>query len=230
MTKANSKKLANADDAKRKPTEPAEAQRIIGRNAGKSGALFHTVLATRLLSSFAPGNALSQEDVNAGLKEASDALVAGNTETVERMLFAQMTTLNAVFAKCVGRATTNMGEYLSAAESYMRLGLKAQAQCARTAEVLGNLRAGPTVFAKQANIAHGHQQVNNGPTPYGVQETRAQETAKPSNELLEDDSHGEQWMDARTQAAPARGDTAMETVGAVNRAANGRGQSERKPQ
>jgi len=55
-----------------------------------------------------------------------------------------------------------MGEYIKAAETYMRLALKAQSQCARTIEVLAAMKNPPVVFAKQANISHGHQQVNNG--------------------------------------------------------------------
>lgn len=229
MTKAKSKKSATADTAARE-TKEAEFLKILGQNAGKSGALVHSALTTHLLARLAPGGELNQQDVWDGVNEGSAAIARGDMKIVERMLYAQMVTLNAVFAQCVSRATSNMGEYLDATERYMRLGLKAQAQCSRAAEVLGNLRSGPTVFAKQANIAHGHQQVNNGPVPQSAQEPRAQETMKPANELLEDDSHEQQWMDAGTQAAPTGGDTAMETVGAVNRATNGRGQSERKSQ
>ena len=62
----------------------------------------------------------------------------------------------------------------------MRLALKAQAQCARTVEVLAAMKNPPIVFAKQANIAHGHQQVNNGVQPA----THAGKTINSSNELL----------------------------------------------
>jgi len=77
------------------------------------------------------------------------------------MLYGQMMTRSAIAVRLFSRAANNMNEYLQATEIHMRLGLKAQAQCARTAEVLGNLRAGPSVFAKQANMAN-QQQVNNG--------------------------------------------------------------------
>lgn len=43
----------------------------------------------------------------------------------------------------------------------------------------------PIVFAKQANIAQGHQQINNG-TQYP---THAGKTKNPSNELLSDDNN-----------------------------------------
>ena len=64
-------------------------------------------------------------------------------------------------------------------ETNLRLALKAQAQCARTVEVLAAMKNPPIVFAKQANIAHGHQQINNNqPSTY------AGKTIKFSNELL----------------------------------------------
>ena len=55
----------------------------------------------------------------------------------------------------------NTGEYLDATDRYMRLALKAQAQCRATVETLAEIKNPPTLFARQANIAHGPQQVNN---------------------------------------------------------------------
>ena len=100
-------------------------------------------------------------DVARAIKQAGDAVSSGDLSGLEHILTGQIVALNGVFVDCAMRAQGNMGQYLNAAESYMRLALKAQAQCARTAEVLGNLRAGPTIFAKQANVTTGPQQVNN---------------------------------------------------------------------
>ena len=44
-----------------------------------------------------------------------------------------------------------MNEHLPAAETYMRLALKAQSQCRATLETLANIKNPPTVFARQAN-------------------------------------------------------------------------------
>jgi hypothetical protein len=65
----------------------------------------------------------------------------------------------------------------------MRLALKAQSQCRATLETLATVKNPPVLFAKQANIANGPQQVNNGtpapgPAPAGKVETI-------SNELME---------------------------------------------
>ncbi|MDE2130760.1 MAG: hypothetical protein KGJ74_13995 [Betaproteobacteria bacterium] len=163
-------------------------------------------------------------DVARAIKQAGDAVSSGDLSGLEHILTGQIVALNGVFVDCAMRAQGNMGQYLNAAESYMRLALKAQAQCARTAEVLGNLRAGPTIFAKQANVTTGPQQVNNGNFESS---THAQEAPKPANELLEDATHEQQQrMVPGAQAAPARGNPAMEAVGTVNRAEDARGQGQ----
>ena len=52
-------------------------------------------------------------------------------------------------------------------ETYMRMALKAQSQCRATLKTLANIKNPPVVFARQANIAQGPQQVNNGMMPAG---------------------------------------------------------------
>jgi hypothetical protein len=48
-----------------------------------------------------------------------------------------------------------MGEYVDAADTYMRLALRAQSQCRATLETLAAIKNPPVAFANQANIAHG---------------------------------------------------------------------------
>ena len=74
-----------------------------------------------------------------------------------------------------------MGEYIEASEKYMKLELKAQAQCRATIETLAAIKNPPVVFAKQANIANGPQQVNNVPPTL----PRADEKTNSPNKLLE---------------------------------------------
>jgi hypothetical protein len=69
--------------------------------------------------------------------------------------------VDAIFASLARRAQMNMGEYMNAVDRYMRLALKAQGQCRATLETLAAIKNPPVVFAKQANIAQGPQQVNN---------------------------------------------------------------------
>lgn len=60
------------------------------------------------------------------------------------------------------RANMNKGEYLGVVETYMRMTLRAPAQCRATLETLATIKNPPVLIAKKANIAHGPQQVNNG--------------------------------------------------------------------
>lgn len=135
---------------------------------------------------------------------------AGDLTELEATLTAQVTSLDTMFNAMAGRAYMNMGEHLHASESYMRLALKAQAQCARTIEVLAAMKNPPVVFAKQANISNGNQQVNNGSLPSSAP-THAGKTINQSNELLEVD-HGKKTMDIGTTQTTSRKNKAMATL------------------
>jgi hypothetical protein len=131
------------------------------------------------------------------------------------MLVAQAHTLDALFHSFTYRSMRNSAEgYLPAAETYMRLALKAQSQCRATVETLAEIKnPSPVAFVRQANIAHGPQQVNNG--------SRAEETENQQNKLLEA-VDGER-LDTRTTSKAGGANPQLETVGAVNRAKDGRG-------
>ena len=116
----------------------------------------------------------------------------GDLKRAESILTAQAHSLDAIFANLARRAALNMGEYIGAAETYLKLALRAQSQCRATLETLAAIKSPPVVFAKQANIAHGHQQVNNSTG----EPARVEEIKKPPTELLEHD-HG-QRQDTRT--------------------------------
>lgn len=146
----------------------------------------------------------------------------GNLREVESTLTAQAVALNSIFTDMARRAAMNAGEYLGAAETYLKLALRAQSQCRATLETLAAIKNPPVVFAKQANIAHGHQQVNNG-TPVAP----ARETEKPQTELLEHD-HGE-WLDTRAASAAGRSNPALAAVEAIHRPTHKGGQGQRQP-
>jgi len=89
----------------------------------------------------------------------------GNLSHAEATLTAQAEALNAMFTELSRRAALNMGEYLDATESYLRLALKAQAQCRSTLQALAEMKHPPHVaWVKQTNIAH-QQQINTGAAP-----------------------------------------------------------------
>jgi len=149
----------------------------------------------------------------------SDDLVdvwAGDTKRAEAMLYGQANALQAIFTSLARRA--NSQEYLKPFETYLRLALKAQSQCRATLETLAAIKAGPAVFARQANIAHGPQQVNNGIAANNAQTpARARETESAKTELL-GASDGER-LDTGTASAAGRGNSALETVGQIDGAA-----------
>jgi hypothetical protein len=117
----------------------------------------------------------SLEALNVQVKEVQ----SGNLSGAEKTLVAQANTLDAIFNELARRAALNMGEYLNATEMYLRLALKAQSQCRATLETLTAIKNPPIVYARQANVTTGPQQVNNGmPIP-----SRARENEKPQNEL-----------------------------------------------
>ena len=138
------------------------------------------------------------------LKKRVDTTHGGDLKHAETTLTAQAATLDAIFNEMARRAALNMGEYMDATERYMRLALKAQGQCRATLETLAAIKNPPVIFAKQANIAHGPQQVNNG------QLTHAAKNQNQPNELLE--HHHGNFLDTRATPAPGRADSAMAAV------------------
>jgi hypothetical protein len=138
----------------------------------------------------------------------------------EAMLAAQAHTLDVLFNQMVRKAWLNVGHYPDTVDKYMRLALRAQAQCRATAETLNEMKnPKPVAFVQQANIASGHQQVNNESFETS---TRAHAPAENSeiqqNKLLER-QHGER-LEFGAPGQAIDGDSAMATVGAVNRSEN----------
>ncbi|MFN8693439.1 MAG: hypothetical protein ACK5XX_03440 [Holosporales bacterium] len=150
----------------------------------------------------------------------------GNLQDAETLLTAQAFALDAIFTSIARRAQLNMGQYLDAADRYMRLALKAQGQCRATLETLANIKNPPVVVARQANISNGPQQVNNtlnkteGSFQTSTRTHTGAENSKPvQNELLEDKSHDKERVDFGTPQATGRGDPAVATVGKIHRPA-----------
>jgi hypothetical protein len=146
--------------------------------------------------------------------------------SVDAMLTSQAAALNAIFVELARRSHANLGEYINAAERYMRLALKAQSQCRATLETLAAIKNPPIVYARQANIAAGHQQVNNGDPMIA----REKKTGNSPNELLEGPSESFERLDCGTPSQAGRGNPEMGPVEAVDRAANGRREGASKSQ
>ena len=119
-------------------------------------------------------------DVNALTKilhQQTADVIGGNMTRPEAILLSQAHTLDALFNSLVmkGLGQTHMPHY----EAFMRLAFKAQSQCRSTLQTLSDIKNPSVVYAKQANITNGNQQINNGvPAP------RTQENKNNSIELL----------------------------------------------
>jgi len=106
------------------------------------------------------GEALDLLALMKHLRDQAGAAQGGNMSQAEAMMMNQATALQSLFARLVERG---MGQTtIPSMESFMRLALRAQNQCRTTLETLASIKNPPVVFARQANIANGPQQVNNG--------------------------------------------------------------------
>lgn len=155
-------------------------------------------------------NALARE-----LQKQIEAVNSGDLRRAEGMLIAQAHTLDEIFNSLARRARGQ--EQLLQYETHFRLALKAQSQCRATLETLAQIKNPPIVYAKQANIAHGPQQVNNGiPSPSQAEKTVFEQSKQSGggNELL---------PNTRTPALEGAANPAMEAVGEIDRAKVGSG-------
>jgi hypothetical protein len=194
----------------------------------------HTMLLRPSLSATLGLDALARDMLgrhfDAAELEATEAtLIKGTLQVhdgellaVEAMLLGQAKVLDALFIDLLTKGLAEGGG-LTAKRDYLPLALKAQAQSRATLQALIEAKQPRSfIVAQQANVAGGHQQVNNSTSSCAP----ANATGKPANELLERASDGQaQWVDAGAQAAPARSDQEVDAMGFVDRAPQRRRQS-----
>ena len=162
----------------------------------------------------------TMKSIAAGIREVNQ----GNLRELEAMLTGQAVALQSMFAEMATRAAeqTQLKHY----QAFFNMAMKAQAQSRSTIQALIELKyPRQVVITKQANISHGHQQVNNGEfsAQYAHTRTPAREIPIASNELLEIDNEttGER-LDTRATQGAIREDQAMATVAAQHGRKNSR--------
>jgi hypothetical protein len=135
----------------------------------------------------------------------------GNMASIEAMLIGQAQALQTIFVSLGRKAahTTQLHQYTA----FMGMALKAQSQSRATIQALTELKYPKQVaFVKQANISHGHQQVNNESNPSSTRApAHAEKTTNQSNELLEVND-GNQTMDIKAAKTAGSKDKAMAAV------------------
>jgi hypothetical protein len=145
-----------------------------------------------------------------GLKEQAKKSNDGDMGRAEAMMTAQAHTLDAIFNNLARRAINS--EHMNNLDSYLKFALRAQSQCRATWEALSAIKNPPVMgYVRQANIAHGPQQVNNG---VPKDEPRAREKSISENELMEQND-GER-LDTGTTGTAGKADPAMATVGQID--------------
>ena len=161
------KKLATAPDNSAK-TDPEGIARMAKNTLRPSlnGAL--TINALARFTNPEMAMALLNE-----LSEQATAVRGGDMSRAEEMLTVQAHTLDFLFNSYVQRA--DKAEYLKQCEGFMRLALKAQAQCRSTVEALSAMKNPRVQYVNQQNVAV-NQQVNNGATHPGEPKTELSNT------------------------------------------------------
>ena len=145
------------------------------------------------------------------LRNQAEAINRNDMSQLEGMLTNQAVSLQGLFVRMIEKAFQQ--KHPPHFEVLMKLALKAQSQSRATIETLSAIKNPPTVFAHQANIAHGHQQVNNN----HLTTSRARENQKQQNELLKDSN--EAVDSSRTITAIAT-DQELATVETIDRCNN----------
>jgi len=144
----------------------------------------------------------------------------GDMQRTEELLITQAHTLDAMFNVLAQHGiksdtTTNL-------ESYLKLSLKAQAQCRSTLEALAEIKNPRTTsFVGQQNVGL-NQQINNSNTPDPQASTCAQTSArgknkKQPNELLTKEVDHGTTLDSSRKGKTGGTNQNVEAVGTINR-------------
>lgn len=188
-------------------SKPPSDDEMHNARAMSNGALGVTVTAA--YSPMVNGGSSVQALANV-LADRARAVSAGDLSDLDLMLLSQAQAMNAMFVHLATLAHRQEGR--ESLQTVTTLALRAAAGSRQAIEAIGELRQPRQVtFAKQANIAHGPQQVNNGMA-------RAAEVTPAPTELLE---QHEQRMVPAAPGANVGADPHLAPVGAVNRPANG---------
>lgn len=174
-------------------------------------ALRPSVNAAAVIAEY--GKSFGELDLGAltdSIAESVEQVWSGDLSRCEAMLMGQAQALQSIFMNLSRRSIKQ--EYLKNCETFLRLALKAQSQCRATLETLAAIKNPPVIYAKQANVTSGPQQINNGvlaPSQAGESESEQSQLSGGTHELL---------PDTRASQAESRVNPALETLGKVDRA------------
>lgn len=104
-------------------------------------------------------NAPGMGDFADARRDQGDKAANGDLEFASRMLAAQASTLDTIFAEMARRMACNMGEHLNATEIYARIALKAQSNSRATLEALAKLHQPREQTVRHVHVNEGGQAV-----------------------------------------------------------------------
>ena len=164
-----SKAKRKGSAGKAKAGEPAKASLSVETQPGKSEQrnlaeialepAAHAMATARLFNAGSFGSKIEVTETYGVLRDEIKAVTDGDLSHQRALLAGQAIALNTIFTELARRAGANMGEYLGAMESYMRLALKAQAQSRATIEALERLANGHVQTVKHVHVNEGGQAV-----------------------------------------------------------------------
>jgi hypothetical protein len=211
-----------------KATDKSELARKLVQTQGQNALLSIDMLNGRIDGHDMETMVAAREEQTAIIERVQ----GGDMSDIEAMLVGQALTLQAMFTKYGGLINANMSN-MKAMQAVFNMAMKAQAQSRATVQALVELKYPKSVvITKQANISHGHQQVNNGvdggdfPTSTRTHaHAHAQANTIEQNELLrsiDNEPTGER-LDTRTQGTHGATDKELATVATQHRRKNSRG-------
>jgi len=146
----------------------------------------------------------------ATLRDQAAAIRRGDMGHAEAMLINQASALQALLVRLSEHAMEQT--HMPNLEGFLRMALRAQSQCRATLETLAAIKNPPIVYARQANVTTGPQQINNGaaaPSRAWKNETEQIQLSEEAHELL---------PNTQASSSASRVNPTLETLGEIDRA------------
>ena len=188
MKKTSKKITLNLDPAKYPGDSLAEKGAAIAVDPSMKAAMTAHLYTTNL------GKIDALALVNR-VQELTGEASGGDMSHFESMLASQAIALDAIFHRLASQANQNIGHYAGATDTYLRLGLKAQAQSRSAIESLAAIKA-PRQYISQTNLAN---------------------TMQVNNSLEGVEVRHDERVDSRAQAASGRDNSTMAALEVINR-------------
>ena len=224
MTKA--KKAVAVAVVKAAPAREPNAIPVTQRGGESVGqalanAAAHPAVNASIVMRAYQGNLLTMDTSIEGLVNSLTATMddskGGDLSTLEAMLIGQAAALQTIFTSLAVKAQVQTSQRNM--EALLGLALKAQAQSRATITALVDLKhPKQAMFVKQANIANGPQQVNNGVPADPERSAQAREAERPNLNIKELELNDGQWLDTGATGTTVRTDPHLEAVGKGDRA------------